>query len=185
MRFKSSFIVFSAPSGAGKTTIVKRLAQKYNQLAISISATTRKKRENEVDGREYYFLDKDRFLKAIQEGKFIEYEEVHSDYYGTLRETVDQLLSQGKCILFDIDVNGAKSIKKYYPEAILIFIKPPSKEELIERLKNRKESEQSINHRLQRLAYEYDEAQHFDHIVVNDDLEKAIARVEHIILENT
>lgn len=184
MRFKSSYIVFSAPSGAGKTTIVKRLAEKYEQLAISVSATTRKRRENEIDGREYYFLDKERFLKAVQDGKFIEYEEVHGDYYGTLRETVDQLIASGKCVLFDIDVNGAQSIKKHFPEAILIFIKPPSEEELIKRLKNRRESQESINHRLKRLAYEYDKARYFDHIVINDNLEKAIANVEEIILDH-
>lgn len=183
MTFKSNYIVFSAPSGAGKTTIVNALVKEHQNLAISISATTRERRQNEVDGREYVFLSVDAFKQAIKDGKFLEYEEVHGDYYGTLKMTVDNLIKQGYAILFDIDVNGAKSIKRYHPGAILIFIKPPSEAELIRRLKNRKsETTKSIKQRLKRLKYEYDEAIHFDYIVVNDNLENTIKKIEEIII---
>ena len=183
MKFNSSYYVFSAPSGGGKTTIVNKLVQKYPELTISISATTRAKRDYEIDGREYIFMNGDDFKQAITEGKFIEYEEVHGDYYGTLKETVESLINSNKKVLFDIDVNGAISIKKNYPKAVLFFIKPPSLEELINRLKGRKsETEESIQKRLNRLEFEYTQADKFDHIIINDDLEKTINKIEDIIL---
>lgn len=183
MKFNSSYYVFAAPSGGGKTTIVNKLVKKYSELTISISATTRKKRSYEVNGREYVFLSVDDFKQAIAEGKFLEYEEVHGDYYGTLKETVEGLILSGKKVLFDIDVNGAFSIKKNYPDAILFFIKPPSQEELIKRLKGRKsETEESIQRRLNRLEYEYAQADKFDHIIINDNLEHAIQQIEELIL---
>lgn len=183
--FKSPYIAFSAPSGAGKTTIVKRLAQKYpQQLVISISATTRPRRPQEKDGVDYYFLTREEFEQAIAAGKFLEYEEVHGNFYGTLIETVERQRKLGKTVLFDIDVKGAMSVKRYYPQALLIFIKPPSDEELIRRLKNRRsEDEDAIRRRLQRLTFEYEQAGHFDHIVINDQLEETIARVEQLIIE--
>ncbi|MEJ2542930.1 MAG: guanylate kinase [Calditrichaceae bacterium] len=183
MKFTSSYYVFSAPSGGGKTTIVNKLVEKYSELAISISATTRQRREYEVDGREYIFLSVAEFKKAIAQRKFLEYEEVHGDYYGTLKETVEKLIQSGKKVLFDIDVNGAFSIKKNYHEAVLFFIKPPSQEELIKRLKGRKsETEESIQKRLTRLEYEYAQAGKFNHIIINDNLDHAIQQVENLIL---
>lgn len=183
MKFTSAYYVFSAPSGGGKTTIVNKLVQKYSELAISISATTRPKRSYEVDGREYLFLSRSDFMQAITDGKFLEYEEVHGAYYGTLKETVQNMLKSGKTVLFDIDVNGATSIKENYSEAVLFFIKPPSQNELINRLKKRKsETETSIQKRLTRLEYEYAQADKFDYIILNDDLEKAIEKIEDIIL---
>ena len=183
MKFNSSYYVFSAPSGGGKTTIVNKLVQKYPELTTSISATTRAKRDYEIDGREYIFMNGDDFKQAITEGNFIEYEEVHGDYYGTLKETVEGLINSNKKVLFDIDVNGAISIKKNYPEAVLFFIKPPSLEELINRLKGRKsETKESIQRRLNRLEFEYTQADKFDHIIINDDLEKTINKIEDIIL---
>lgn len=183
MKFSSSYYVFSAPSGGGKTTIVNKLAQKYPELTISISATTRKKRSYEINGREYVFLSIDAFKQAITEGNFLEYEEVHGDYYGTLKDTVEGLIKRGKKVLFDIDVNGAFSIKKNYPDAVLFFIKPPSRGELIKRLKGRKsETQESIQKRLKRLDYEYAQADKFDHIIINDNLEHAIKQIEDLIL---
>ena len=183
MKFNSSYYVFAAPSGGGKTTIVNKLVEKYPELTISISATTRNKRDYEVDGREYVFLDINTFKQAIAESKFLEYEEVHGDYYGTLKESVDCIIQSGKKVLFDIDVNGAFAIKKNYPNAVLFFIKPPSQVELIKRLKGRKsETEASIQRRLNRLEYEYAQADIFDHIIINDNLDHAIQQIEELIL---
>ncbi|APF19529.1 Guanylate kinase [Caldithrix abyssi DSM 13497] len=183
MKFKSPYIVFSAPSGGGKTTIVKTLNARHPETVISVSATTRPIRPNEKDGVDYYFLDKETFEKYIEQGKFLEYEQVHGNYYGTLKEVVERHTAEGKTVLFDIDVNGALSIKKHYPQAILIFLKPPSEQVLIERLKKRKtETEETIRKRLARLPYEYQQAEKFDYIVINDDLEKTIKEIETIIL---
>ncbi len=185
MKFKSPYIVFSAPSGGGKTTIVKMLHKKYPQTIISVSATTRPKRPGEQDGVDYYFLTREEFEQKIKEGKFLEYEEVHGNYYGTLKEVVEKHVQDNRVVLFDIDVNGALSIKKHYPNAILIFIKPPSEEVLVERLKKRRtETEESIRRRLQRLPYEYEQAKKFDYVVVNDDLEQTLKEVERIVLED-
>ena len=183
MKFVSDYIVFSAPSGGGKTTIAKTLEQKYDELVISVSATTRPQRPNERNGVDYYFLSPENFKEAIQQDRFLEYEQVHGYYYGTLKEKVDEAVANGKTVLFDIDVNGALSIKKHYPQAVLIFIKPPSKEVLVERLKKRRsESEEAIRSRLQRMEYEYNKAEQFDHIVINDDLQRAIKEIEHLII---
>ena len=182
IKAKSEYYAFSAPSGTGKTTIIKRLLEKYENLAVSVSATTRARRKGEVDGVDYYFLDKEQFEQYIRDDKFLEYETVHSDYYGTLKHTVQQLLDAGKTVLFDIDVNGALSIKKIHPQTVLIFIKPPSIEILIDRLRKRKsETEETLKKRLQRIDYEYGKAELFDYIVINDELEKTIGEVEAII----
>jgi guanylate kinase len=179
---KRNYYAFSAPSGAGKTTIIKELLKRYGNLAISVSATTRSKRKGETDGIDYFFITKEQFERYIDEDRFIEYEKVHHDFYGTLKETVQQLIDNGKTVLFDIDVNGALRIKEKYPETVLIFIKPPSIEILIERLKNRKsETEATLKKRLQRIDYEYSKAELFDYIVVNDNLQTAIEEVEKII----
>ena len=179
---KSKYYAFSAPSGAGKTTIIKHLLEKYDNLSVSVSATTRAMRKGEVEGIDYYFLKREQFEQYIKDDKFLEYEKVHSDYYGTLKEKVQQLVDAGKTVLFDIDVNGALNIKQNYPETELIFIKPPSIAILIERLKKRKsETEESLKKRLQRIDYEYSKAELFDYIVINDDLDKAVSEVEAII----
>ncbi len=184
MKFKSPYIVFSAPSGGGKTTIVKLLKEKYPQTVISVSATTRPMRPGEKDGVDYYFLSKEAFEQKIKEGKFLEYEQVHGNYYGTLKEVVEQHVRNNKVVLFDIDVNGALSIKRHYPNAILIFIKPPNERVLAERLKNRRtETEETIQRRLQRLPYEYEQAKKFDYIIINDDLQETLRKVEDCILE--
>ncbi len=183
MEFASSYIAFSAPSGAGKTTIVRILEQKYPQLVISISAATRPRRANETDGHDYYFISLDEFKKEIDKDSFLEYEEVHGQYYGTLIEKIESFTKQGKVVLFDIDVNGAQAVKEHYPEALLFFIKPPGREELIRRLQIRKsETEASIKKRLQRLQFEYEQAENFDYIIINDDLETAVKEIEKIIL---
>lgn len=184
MKFVSPMLAFSAPSGAGKTTIVRHLADKYEQMVISVSATTRDKRPGEKNGVDYFFMTEREFSEAIKEGLFLEYEQVHGRYYGTLRSTVEEYVRKGKTVLFDIDVNGALAIKKNYPRALLFFIKPPGREELVRRLQGRKsETESSIKKRLERLEYEYQQAGHFDYTVVNDRLEETIEQIEQIILK--
>jgi guanylate kinase len=180
--FKSKLIVLSAPSGAGKTTIANILVSRYSEMAISISATTRTKRPREKEGVHYHFLNISTFREYIEQNKFLEFEEVHGDYYGTLKSAVENLLDQEKIVVFDIDVKGALSIKKNYPQAILIFIKTPSLTELKNRLKNRKsEGAEAIQKRLTRIEYEYDQAEKFDYIVINDELEHAVDQIVDII----
>jgi len=182
-KFRSKFVVLSAPSGGGKTTIAKMLVKRHDEMSISISATTRQKRPLEEDGKDYFFLNKDEFTENIQNDNFLEYEEVHGDYYGTLKSRVEELVEKGKTVIFDIDVKGAISIKKQYPEAILLFIKPPSLEELKTRLKKRKsESEQAINKRLGRIEFEYNQADKFDYIIINDNLHHTVEKIEDIII---
>ena len=182
-KFRSKFVVLSAPSGGGKTTIAKMLVKRHNEISISISATTREKRPREEEGKDYYFLKKDKFIEDIQNDNFLEYEEVHGDYYGTLKTRVEDLLNRGKTVIFDIDVNGAISIKKKYPEAILLFIKPPSLDELKARLKKRKsETDDAINKRLSRIEYEYKQSNKFDHIIINDNLLHTVEEIEKLIL---
>ncbi len=182
-KVKAAHIVFSAPSGGGKTTIIKRLLPQIPQLALSVSATTRAKRPGEVNGVDYYFLSMAAFNEAIREGRFLEYEKVHGNYYGTLKETVDALTAKGKSVVFDIDVKGAQSIRKAYPDTLRIFIKPPSEKVLIQRLRDRmSEDDGSLAKRLERIRFEYSQAYLFDHVVVNDDLETAVNEVKKIIL---
>lgn len=182
-KFRSNFVVLSAPSGGGKTTIARMLVKRHENVSISISATTREKRPREEEGKDYYFLSKSEFNKNIQKDNFLEHEEVHGDYYGTLKNRVEELVKQGQIVIFDIDVNGALSIKKTYPEAILLFVKPPSLEELKTRLKMRKsESDEAINKRLSRIEFEYKKSEAFDHIIINDNLNHAVEEIEKLIL---
>lgn len=177
-------IVISAPSGAGKTTITKRMLDAHSDtLTFSISATTRTIRNGERDGIDYYFLGKEEFLHKIKENALIEYEEIFGNYYGTLVSEIDRAKLQGKSLIFDIDVKGGISIRNRFPnDSLLIFIAPPSLEVLRERLTNRgTESEDVIERRLARAQMEMEMASVYDHIVINDDLEKAIGEVERLI----
>jgi len=178
-------IVFTAPSGAGKTTIVRHLLKTYPELlSFSISATTREKRAKEVDGKDYYFLDIDTFKEKISDGEFIEWEEVYDDkYYGTLRSEVDRILAEGKKVVFDIEVNGAENIKeKYDDRCLVVFVKPPSFRELISRLENRKtETADSFKKRVQRIKKELLFENSFDKVLLNDKLEETLKNAEHII----
>jgi len=175
-------VVLSAPSGAGKSTICNMLLERNPDFRLSISATTRAPRGSERNAVEYFFLPKDEFFAKVERNEFLEYAEVHGHYYGTPKSSVEALLRQGFTVLFDIDVIGALNIKKQHPEAMLIFIRPPSQEELIHRLKNRKtESEAQIQKRLERLPLEYEKADYFDYQVVNDDLLTTVERIEQLI----
>lgn len=181
----SKLLVFTAPSGAGKTTIVRHLLTHYSdQLAFSVSATTREKRSHEQDGRDYYFLSPETFKAKIREDAFVEWEEVYPDqFYGTLKSEVERLWKDGKSILFDIDVKGALAVKKCYPEeCFTVFVKPPSLEILIERLTKRQtEDESSLQRRINRMKEELSYEQKFDYILVNDILEVALNDAEKMV----
>jgi len=180
-------IVISAPSGAGKTTIAHEILRRNASLTFSVSATTREKRDNEIEGVDYFFITREDFERRKQRGEFIECEEIYGDYYGSLKSEVERAINAGKSIVFDVDVKGAMSIKKQYPkDAVLIFIKPPSIEVLKDRLMKRgTESESELEKRLQRVEMEMDQAQHFDYVVVNDNLQKAINEVNEIVQKET
>ncbi len=187
MGFNGKLIVFSGPSGSGKTSVVKKLLEKYPDLfGFSISATTRPKRENEVDGKDYYFITKKEFERKIQNGEFIEWEEVYDGlYYGTLKSEVERLHRLNKHVLFDIDVEGGLNIKKIFGNKVLtIFVMPPSLEDLKQRLELRKsESEESLMKRIGKANAEIQKSGEFDVIIENDNLEKAVQKAEYLILE--
>lgn len=177
-------IIITAPSGAGKTTIVRRLIQAHPSLAFSVSAATREQRAQEVNGVDYYFLSQSEFENKIRENAFLEYEEVYAgNYYGTLKSEVERLWALNKTVVFDIDVKGALNIKKILKDdALSIFIMPPNKETLMERLNGRKtETQEKINMRIAKADIELEYADKFDYCVVNDQLEVAIKEVEEII----
>jgi guanylate kinase len=184
---RGRLIVLSAPSGSGKTTIARAMLQKYPSMLFSVSATTRPPRTGEVDGKDYFFLSKDIFQQRVERGDLVEWEEIYGDYYGTLKSEVDRVLRQGKAMLFDVDVKGALSIKRVYPEdSILIFIKPPSFEALQQRLLNRNtEDRATIQRRLERVPMELENGNQFDWQVINDDLRVAIDKVDEIIRQHT
>jgi len=182
---KGKLIVFSAPSGSGKTTIVRHLLkQEQFNLAFSISATSRAPRGEEVDGKDYYFLSFEAFKDKIKAEEFLEWEEVYRDnFYGTLKTEVERLWKLGKHVIFDIDVAGGLRIKRKFPEETLaVFVKPPSIDELKIRLKKRKtESEDKINMRVAKASAELATAPLFDVIIENDNLEKALNEAEVLI----
>lgn len=182
---KGKLIVFSAPSGSGKTTIVRHLLgiEKLN-LEFSISATSRNKRGEEIDGKDYYFLSADAFKDNIKAEEFLEWEEVYRDnFYGTLKTEVDRIWKLGKHVIFDIDVSGGLRIKRKFPEETLaIFVKPPSIDELKIRLKKRKtESDDKINMRVAKASAELATAPLFDVIIENDHLEKALQEAQGVV----
>ncbi len=185
MRMTHHMIVISAPSGAGKTTICNLLAERNENFKISVSATTRPPRPNERNGSDYFFVTEDEFLSKVKNNEFLEYESVHGFYYGTLKAQVNELLNQGFHVIFDIDVNGALRIKKKFPKAILIFLKPPSMEELKRRLAQRKSDNQvEMERRLKRLPEEYEKSEFFDYEVVNNELNQTLSEIEKIIKES-
>lgn len=179
-------IIFSAPSGAGKTTIVQALLKRMEGLAFSISACSREPRVNEKHGIDYYFLGIEGFQEKIKEGAFIEWEEVYKNhFYGTLKEEVDRLWAENKVVLFDVDVYGGINLKKYFGDSALsLFIKPPSIKVLKERLQKRQtDAEDKIKLRLKKAKEELSNSEFFDKVVVNQDLEPTIKEVEGIVNE--
>lgn len=183
---KGKLIIFSAPSGSGKSTIVNWLMQEHPELKLyfSISCTSRQPRGTERDGVEYFFISAEEFRRKIAGGEFLEYEEVYQDrFYGTLKEQVENQRLAGQNVVFDVDVKGGVNIKKFYgDDALSVFIQPPSVEELRRRLVGRAtDTPEAIENRLAKAEYEMTFAPQFDHILVNDDLEKAKAEAWEIV----
>lgn len=177
-------IIFSAPSGSGKTTIVKHLLANRDDLGFSISACTRDKRgRKEVDGQDYYFLTIDDFKRKIDEDQFVEWEEVYpGGYYGTLKSEVNRLWNEGKNVIFDVDVKGGLKLKKYFGDkALAIFVKVPSEKELEKRLRERgTETEDSLSKRLFKVKFEMTFKDQFDVILLNDNLEESLEKAEKL-----
>jgi len=184
---RGKLIVIAAPSGCGKTTIARAILQRHPAMLFSVSATTRPLRQGEVNGKDYFFLSKEDFEDRVKAGDLVEWEEIYGDYYGTLRSEVDRALAAGRVMLFDVDVNGALSIRRLYPnESVLIFIAPPSLEELRHRLENRKtEDATTVAMRMARVPMELQRGAEFDVQVLNDDLQKAIEQVDATIRDRT
>ncbi|HLV13644.1 MAG TPA: guanylate kinase [Xanthomarina sp.] len=182
---QGKLIVFSAPSGSGKTTIVRHLLNLEElNLEFSISATSREKRGTEIHGKDYYFLSASEFKQKIKNDEFLEWEEVYRDnFYGTLKTEVERIWAQGKHVIFDIDVSGGLRIKRKFPtETLAVFVKPPSIDELKIRLKKRKtESDDKINMRIAKASAELATAPLFDVIIENDNLENALTEAENLV----
>lgn len=183
----SKLIIFSAPSGSGKTTLVHHLLSKPElKLAFSVSATSRAKRANEINGKDYYFLTPDEFRLRIDKGDFLEWEEVYEDqYYGTLRSEIDRIHSDGDVVIFDVDVVGGLNIKKQFgADALAVFVQPPSVKELENRLKRRDtESDESLAKRVAKAEEELTYAHLFDVVLVNDELEEAKRQAEKLVID--
>ena len=183
---KEKLFVFSTPSGAGKSTIEQHLMNQNLGLEFSRSATSREPREGEKDGREYHFITPEKFRRMIKEDAFIEWEEVYPDqFYGTLYSEVELIWKRGKHAIFDIDVVGGLNLKKKYGEqACAIFIQAPSQEILEQRLRSRgTDDKASLKKRLGKAMFEMEHATRFDHILINDSLEQALAEAEKIVLD--
>ncbi|MFB0516065.1 MAG: guanylate kinase [Candidatus Neomarinimicrobiota bacterium] len=178
-------VVISAPSGAGKTTIRRVLQKGHPEWHFSVSATTRPRRPYETNGEDYTFLTDEQFDAYVADDQFAEWEWVHGYRYGTLRSALQNVLNQGEALLLDLDVKGGVNIKRQFPdETVAIFIEPPDLETLIERLKGRgTEDQEAIEKRLERIPEEMTYKKDFDHVVVNDDLDRAVNEIEAIIME--
>ena len=181
---KGKAIIFSAPSGAGKTTIVKHLLELDMGLEFSISACSRPPREQEVDGRDYYFMSVADFRKHIEQDDFLEWEEVYRDhYYGTLKSELDRIWSQQKHVVFDVDVIGGMNLKEYFGQnALAVFVQPPSLQELEKRLRDRStDTDDKIRDRMAKAASEMEYSARFDEILVNDNLADTLVRGRKIV----
>ena len=180
---RGKMFVISGASGVGKGTVLARIMAKRDDLTFSVSATTRAPRPGEVDGRDYYFLDRARFEEMIRCGEFLEYDEHAANYYGTPRRQAEEKMERGH-VLLDIEPNGAAAVKRSAPEATLIFIMPPSREELERRLRGRGDtSEEQIAMRLERAVWEMEQKSWYDYVVVNDSVERCADEILNIIAE--
>ncbi|MGB9814185.1 MAG: guanylate kinase [Thermovenabulum sp.] len=180
---KGMLIVLSGPSGAGKGTVCSRLLEKNPNIALSISYTTRTPRPGEKDGVNYFFTDKETFEKMIKEGCFLEWANVYNNYYGTPRKFVEERINNGQDVILEIDIQGAKQIRQTWEDAVFIFILPPDLEELKRRIEKRgSETEESMRLRLMCALEELKALSSYDYVIVNDDLEKAVEKLQAIII---
>lgn len=179
---KGILLIVSGLSGAGKGTICNRLMEKYPQYALSISATSRKPRTGETDGKEYFFISKEEFEARLEKGMFLEHAQYVGNYYGTPKDWVESQLLQDRDIILEIELQGAFQVKEQIPDAITIFILPPSMEELRNRLiKRGTESEEEINKRLKRAEEEMEFVDKYDYVIVNEDVEKSVDMLHNIV----
>lgn len=179
---RGMLIVISGPSGVGKGTVVEKLIKQLPGAVLSVSCTTRAPREGEKNGKSYFFITKETFLKMIDEGGFLEYSNHFENYYGTPRFFVEQKLAEGKDVILEIDVDGAGHVREAFPQSLLLMITPPSREELVRRLRMRgTEDDVLIAKRLQRADYEMSRSSFYDYTVINDDLDETVAQILKII----
>ena len=182
MNHQGILVVVSGFSGAGKGTLMKELLKRYDNYALSISATTRAPREGETDGKEYFFVTKEQFEKMRDERKLIEYAQYVNNYYGTPKEYVEQKMAEGKDVILEIEIQGALKVKKRFPDALLLFVTPPSAEELRRRLGGRgTETLEVINARLARAAEEASGIEAYDYLLINDDLDRCVEEMHQLI----
>ena len=182
MNHQGILVVVSGFSGAGKGTLMKELLKRYDNYALSISATTRAPREGETDGKEYFFVTKEQFEKMRDERKLIEYAQYVNNYYGTAKEYVEQKMAEGKDVILEIEIQGALKVKKRFPDALLLFVTPPSAEELRRRLVGRgTETLEVINARLARAAEEASGMEAYDYLLINDDLDRCVEEMHQLI----
>ena len=174
--------VVSGFSGAGKGTLMKELLKRYDNYALSISATTRSPREGEADGREYFFISQERFQQMIEEDRLIEYAQYVNHYYGTPKDYVMQQMAQGKDVILEIEIQGALKVKKRFPDVLLLFVTPPSAEELCRRLVGRgTETLEVINARLRRAAEEASGMEAYDYLLINDEIDRCVEEMHNLI----
>ena len=179
---KGKLFVFAAPSGAGKTTLVHAVVAKHPELRFSISYTTRKPRKNEADGADYLFVTKEEFMRLRDQGEMLEYAEVFDNYYATSRSQVEKHLADKRNVILEIDWQGAQQVRESMPECVTIFILPPSVEELERRLRDRRtDSQEVIERRLRDALSDMSHWDKFDHVIINDDLNQAIAALEDVL----
>ena len=182
MNHQGILVVVSGFSGAGKGTLMKELLKRYDNYALSISATTRAPREGETDGKEYFFVTKEQFEKMRDERKLVEYAQYVNNYYGTPKEYVEQKMAEGKDVILEIEIQGALKVKTRFPDALLLFVTPPSAEELRRRLVGRgTETLEVINARLARAAEEASGMEAYDYLLINDDLDRCVEEMHQLI----
>ena len=179
---KGLLLVVSGPSGAGKGTICKALLNKNDQIKLSVSATTRKPRNGEVHGVNYFFIEKEEFTKMIENGEFLEYAQIYDNFYGTPKAAIIECLEKGQDVILEIEMQGARQIKEVYPEGVIIFVLPPSLEELKSRIVGRgTETQEEIEKRFSCAFEEINQIVNYDYFIVNEDIEKSVSDVEAII----
>ena len=182
MKDSGLLIVISGFSGAGKGTLMKRLVEEYDDYALSVSMTTRAPREGEVEGREYFFTDREHFEEKIKADGFVEYASYVGNYYGTPRAYVESKLAEGKDVILEIEIQGAMKVKEKYPEAVLLFVMPPSMQVLRSRLIGRgTETEEVVAKRLERAAQEAVGIEDYDYLIINDDLDRCVKELHHLL----
>ncbi len=178
-----NLIILSGPSAVGKGTVLKALLEDYNNICYSVSATTRQPRLGEVDGKNYFFMSQLGFKKLIEEDEFIEWAEVHNNYYGTPRKYVQETLETGKDVILEIDIQGARQVKETFPEGVFVFLAPPSLEELKARIYKRgTETEAAIKTRMNNASKELEEIKSYDYLIINDQVDNAVNKLKSIII---